>query len=59
MVLAVVKEERSEGIGASVEISLDAVGGGFRNEDGAIFLPFSADDKFATVEVDAVAVELD
>ena len=59
MVFAVVEEEGGEGIGASVEVILDAFGGGFGDENGAVFLAFATDDKFATVEVDAVAVELD
>ncbi len=59
MVFAVVEEEGGEGIGASVEVILDAFGGGFGDENGAVFLTFAADDKFATVEVDAVAVEFD
>ena len=59
MVFAVVEEEGGEGIGASVEVILDAFGCGFGDKNGAVFLTFAADDKFATVEVDAVAVEFD
>jgi len=29
------------------------------DEDGAVFLAFAADDEFAAVEVDGVAVEAD
>ena len=59
MVFAVVEEEGGEGIGASVEVILDAFGGGFGNENGAVFLAFAADDKLAAFEVDTVAVEFD
>lgn len=59
MVFTVVEKEGGEGIGASVEIILDAFGGGFGDENRAVFLAFAADDKLAAVEVDAIAVELD
>lgn len=38
---------------------MDAFGGGFGDENGAVFLTFAADDELAAFEVDAVAVELD
>lgn len=57
MVFAVVEEERGEGISAGVEIIPNALGSGFGDENGAVFLAFAADDKFAAVEVNAVAVE--
>lgn len=58
-VFAVVKKKGGEGIGARVEIITDAVGGGFGDEDGAIFFAFTADDEFTTVEVNGVSVETD
>lgn len=42
-VLAVIKEERGEPIGAGVEIVADAVGGGLGDENWAVFAAFSAD----------------
>lgn len=38
---------------------MDAVGGGFRDENGAVFLALAANDELATVEIDAVAIEFD
>lgn len=58
-IAAVIEEERGEGIGAAVEITLNPVGGGFRDEDGTIFAAFAADDKLTTVEIDRIAIELD
>lgn len=59
MVFAIVEEEGGEGIGAGVEIILDAFGGRFGDENRAVFLAFAADDKLAAVEIDTVAVEFD
>ena len=36
---------------ADAEIVADAVCGVFRDEDGAVLIAFSADDKFATIEI--------
>lgn len=36
---------------------MDTFGGGFGDEDRAVFLAFAADDEFATFEIDAVAVK--
>lgn len=55
----IVEEEWSESILAFVEIGGNPVGGGGRNENGAIFAAFAANDEFATVEIDGVAVEFD
>lgn len=57
LVFAVVEEKRGEGISAGIEVILDALGGGFGDENGAVFLTFAADDELAAVEVDTVAVE--
>lgn len=55
--IRVVEKERREGIGSGIEIVANTAGGGFRDEDGAVFLAFAANDKFATVEVDGIAIE--
>ena len=46
-------------VGAGLQIVGDFFGGGFADKDGAVFLAFAADDEFAAVEVDGVAVEVD
>lgn len=56
-IAAIIKKEGGEGIAAGVEIILDMLGGGGRNKNWAVFAAFAADDKFATVEVDRIAVE--
>ena len=58
LVFAVVEEERGEGIGAGAEIIAEAVGGGFGDENWAVFATFAADDELTAVEVDGVAIEL-
>ncbi len=58
LVLAIIEEKRVERIGAGVQIVADAVGGGFGDEDGAVFAAFATNHKLATVEIDGVAVEL-
>lgn len=57
LVFAVVEKEGGEGVGAGVEVILDAFGGGFGDENGAVFLAFATDDKFATFEVDTITVK--
>ena len=57
--MRVVEEEGGQGIGASGEIFADAVGGGLRDKNRAVFLTLAADNKFATVEIDRIAVETD
>lgn len=56
-VAGIIEEEGGERIGASVEIILDTVGGGLVNENGAVFVAFATDDKFATFEIDGIAIE--
>ena len=58
-VFGVVEEEGGEAVAAGVEIVARGVSGGFADEDGAVFFAFAADDEFAAVEVDGVAVEVD
>lgn len=58
-VTGVVKKESGEGISSGGEIFADAVGGGFGDENRAVFLTLAPDDKFATVEIDRVAIEAD
>lgn len=58
-VFAVVEKEGGKGIGAGIEIILDAVGGVLVDEDGAIFGAFAADDKFAAGEVNRGTIEAD
>lgn len=55
----IVKKESGEGILAHVEIFADTVGSSLGDENWAVFLAFTTDDKFATVEVDGVAIEID
>ena len=53
----VVEEEGGERIIADGEIVASSFGGRLADENRAIFFAFTADDKFAAVEVDGVAVE--
>lgn len=57
LVFGVVEEEGGEGIVAGGEVVASGFGGGFADEDGAVFFAFAADDELATVEVDGIAVE--
>ncbi len=59
LIFAVVEEEGNERIGAGGEIILDAVGGGFGDEDGAVFVAFATDHELATFKVDRITVEFD
>lgn len=59
IVAAVAKEERGECVGAGGEVFADAIGGGFGNENGAVFAAFTTDHEFATIEIDKIAVEAD
>ncbi len=56
-VFRVVEEESREGIVADGEVIIGGGGGSLGDEDGAVFFAFTADDEFAAVEVDAVAIE--
>lgn len=58
-VFAVVEEEGGEGVFADFEVLGDFEGGGFADEDGAVFFAFAADGEFAAVEIDGVAIEGD
>ncbi len=51
-IFAIIEKKGNERIGASVEIIADAVGGGFGDENRAIFVTFAADDKFTAFEID-------
>lgn len=55
----VIEKKRCEGIGASVEIIADAVGGGLGDKNRAVLGSFAADHELATIEVDGIAVETD
>ena len=59
LVTGIVEKKSGEGIGTGGEIFADAVGGGLRDEDGAVLLTFATDDKFAAVEIDGIAIEID
>ena len=59
LISGVVEEEGGEGVGSGGEIFGDAVGGSFGDENGAVFLALTTDDKFATLEVDRIAIEVD
>lgn len=56
---AIVEEEGSKRIGAGVEVVLDPVGGGFGDENWAVFAAFTTDNEFAAIEIDGITVELD
>ena len=58
LVFAVVEKKGGKGILAGVEILANAVGGGFGDEDWAIFATFTTNHEFTTIEVNAVTVEI-
>ena len=51
-VARIIKEEGGEGIVADTEIILYPRGGGFIDENRAVFTAFTADDEFATLKID-------
>lgn len=57
--MRVVQKKGRKRIVPNCKIVADAVCGGFRNENGAVFLAFPADDKLATVEINGVAIKSD
>lgn len=50
--MGIVKEKSRKGIVAAVEIFSYTISGGLGDENWAIFLTFTADDKFTTFEID-------
>ena len=58
LIFAVVEKKGGKGIFAGVEILANAVGGGFGDEDRAIFATFTTNHEFTTIEVNAVTVEI-
>lgn len=58
-IAAVVKKKWGKGISTSVKVIANPVGGGFGDENRAIFAAFTANDKFATVKIDGIAIKLD
>ena len=52
----VVEKESGERVAPDGKIFTDAVGGSFRDKDWTVFLALSTDEKFATIEVDRIAV---
>lgn len=58
-IATIIEKKGSEGIGASIEIILDPVGGSFGDENGTIFAAFATNDKLAAVEIDGIAIEFD
>lgn len=52
----VVEKQSGERIIADSEIVASSFGGRLADENRAIFFAFTADDKFAAVEIDGVAV---
>lgn len=58
-IATIIEKKGSEGIGASIEIILDPVGGSFGDENGAIFAAFATNDELAAVKIDGVAIEFD
>ncbi len=57
-VFGVVEEEGGEGIVADGEVILGGAGGGFGDENRAVFFALAANDEFAAVEVNGVAIEI-
>lgn len=55
-VAAIVQKESREGIGAGIEIILHTFGGGFTDENRAVFTTFTSDHKFTALEIDGIAV---
>ena len=58
-VMGIIKKEGRKRVVAGGKVFSNSVGGGFRDQNRAIFLAFSADDKFATVEVDIISIKID
>lgn len=58
-IATIIEKKGSEGIGASIKIILDPVGGSFGDENGTIFAAFATNDKLAAVEIDGIAIEFD
>lgn len=56
LIFAVVEKKCREGIAASAEVFVDAIGGGFGDEDWTVLLAFSADHEFAAFEVDGITI---
>ena len=58
-IAGIVEKESGEGIVTDGEIVFGGGGGGLADENWAVFFAFTTDDKFAAVEIDAIAVEVD
>ncbi len=58
-IFAIIKKKWCKGIGTRVEIFANAFGGSLGDENGTVFVAFTANDKFATFEVDGTTVEFD
>lgn len=48
-IFAIIKEKGDKRVGADGEVIADPVGGGFGDENRAVFAAFAADDKFAAL----------
>ena len=55
-VFRIVEKKWGEGIGASIKIIANAIGGGFADENRAIFRTFAANYELATIQIDRAAV---
>ncbi len=53
----VVEKKSGQRIGASVEIIFDTIGGGLADENWAVFITLASYHKFATTEVDRIAIK--
>lgn len=53
----VIKEKWGKSVFALVEVGGDPIGGSRGDKNRTIFAAFTADDKFATVEIDRIAIE--
>ena len=56
LIFAIVEEKCRERIAASTEVFVDAIGGGFGDENWTVLLAFSADHEFAAFEVDGITI---
>ncbi len=54
---AVVKKKWGKGVFALVKVGGNPIGGSRGDKNRTIFAAFTADDKFATVEIDRIAIE--
>lgn len=54
---AVVKKKWGKSVFSLIEVGGNPIGGSRGDKNGAVFAAFTADDKFASVEIDGIAIE--